>query len=60
MHPAAKNVAIPLENIQAIHGLEPNALWSQFAILSSIPRPSKHEGAVLKYIKDFANHHNLT
>ena len=58
-HPAAKSVSIPADNLNAIQDLEPKSLWSQFAILSSIPRPSKQEDAVLQYIKEFADHHNL-
>jgi dipeptidase D len=60
VHPAAYNVAIPSDNLRAIDNLEPKALWSQFAILSSIPRPSKQEGALIQYIQDFANHHGLS
>ena len=57
---AANKVTIPSDNIQAIEGLEPASLWSHFATLSSIPRPSKKEEAVIQYIKDFAAQHNLT
>jgi len=53
-------VKVPSENWQAIDQLEPQSLWTQFAILSSIPRPSKQEGAVLDYIKGFADEHGLT
>ena len=52
-------VAIPPENLEAISNLEPASLWSQFATLSSIPRPSKQEDAVLDYIKAFAEERNL-
>eukprot|EP00586_Coscinodiscus_wailesii_P013007 CAMPEP_0172497720 /NCGR_PEP_ID=MMETSP1066-20121228/104130_1 /TAXON_ID=671091 /ORGANISM="Coscinodiscus wailesii, Strain CCMP2513" /LENGTH=530 /DNA_ID=CAMNT_0013270651 /DNA_START=154 /DNA_END=1746 /DNA_ORIENTATION=+ len=52
-------VTIPPGNIKAIADLEPQALWSQFATLSSIPRPSKQEEAVLSYIKSFADERNL-
>jgi dipeptidase D len=60
LHPAATNIQVPPDNIQAIQGLEPQSVWSQFAILSSIPRPSKQEEAILQYIKDFAAHYNLS
>jgi len=40
--------------------LEPQSLWSQFAAISSIPRPSKKEDAVLSYIKTFAEKRNLS
>lgn len=53
------NVFVPPENFQAIDKLEPQSLWSQFAILSSIPRPSKQEEAVIRYIKDFAEKRDL-
>ena len=52
-------VVVPPENLQAIDNLEPKSLWSQFGILSSIPRPSKQEEAVLQYIKAFADQHQL-
>jgi dipeptidase D len=38
----------------ALEGLEPAALWSLFGQLSAIPRPSKHEGQVLEWLKAFA------
>eukprot|EP00980_Cylindrotheca_fusiformis_P007460 scaffold1538_cov109-Cylindrotheca_fusiformis.AAC.2 len=52
-------VTVPPENLEAIASLEPKALWSQFATLSSIPRPSKQEEQVLSYIKAFAEERNL-
>ncbi len=33
--------------------LKPEALWRHFSDLCQIPRPSKHEGAVCKHIKQF-------
>ena len=51
--------AVPAENTQAIQGLEPAALWKHFAILSSIPRPSKQETAVLEYIRSVAAQYKL-
>eukprot|EP00797_Seminavis_robusta_P010148 Sro1747_g295030.2 (187) ;mRNA; f:6421-6981 len=59
VHPAATKIEIPQDTLDAIDDLEPKSLWSQFAVLSSIPRPSKQEDAVIQYIKDFADHHNL-
>jgi len=53
------SVAIPPENLEAVDKLEPKSLWSQFAIISSIPRPSKQEEQVLAYIKAFAEERNL-
>lgn len=49
---------VPRETSQTIEGLEPVELWKHFAILSSIPRPSKQEEAVLQYLQDFADSHN--
>lgn len=43
-------VALP----PALEGLEPANLWSLFAELSSIPRPSKHEERVIEWLKAFA------
>lgn len=51
--------AVPAETTAAVQGLEPACVWSHFATLSSIPRPSGQEEAVLSYIKHFANAHNL-
>jgi dipeptidase D len=56
---AVPNVFIPPENLEAIDKLEPKSLWYQFAIISSIPRPSKKEEAVIRYIKEFAEKRNL-
>jgi dipeptidase D len=55
----AQKVVVPPENIEAISNLEPASLWTQFATLSSIPRPSKQEDAVMSYIKNFADARNL-
>lgn len=53
------SVTIPSENLEAVANLEPKSLWSQFATISSIPRPSKQEEQVLAYIKSFAEERNL-
>jgi dipeptidase D len=34
--------------------LEPKAVWRHFATLCAIPRPSKHEGALLRHLQDWA------
>jgi dipeptidase D len=39
--------------------LTPAPLWSVFADLCSIPRPSKHEEKVILYVMDFARKHEL-
>jgi len=36
-----------------IRNLEPKALWNYFADLNAVPRPSKKEALVIKFIKDF-------
>jgi dipeptidase D len=38
----------------AIEGLHPERLWKYFAEISKIPRCSKHEGAISKYVLDSA------
>ncbi|MDR2366259.1 MAG: beta-Ala-His dipeptidase [Zoogloeaceae bacterium] len=35
--------------------LEPQAVWRHFATLCAIPRPSKHEGALMRHLRDWAN-----
>ncbi|WP_040279050.1 aminoacyl-histidine dipeptidase [Psychroserpens damuponensis] len=36
-----------------IRELEPKALWNKFADLNAVPRPSKKEERVIKFMKDF-------
>ena len=43
----------------AVAGLEPAALWNNFAALSRIPRPSKQEEQVLAWLKEFADTRSL-
>ncbi|MBL7994802.1 aminoacyl-histidine dipeptidase [bacterium] len=38
----------------AIEGLKPELVWKYFAEISRIPRPSKHEEAMTKYVVDTA------
>ncbi|WP_210465844.1 aminoacyl-histidine dipeptidase [Rufibacter roseolus] len=38
-----------------IESLEPKALWQHFAALNAVPRPSKKEERVIKFIQDFGN-----
>jgi dipeptidase D len=42
-----------------IRQLEPKALWNKFADLNAVPRPSKKEGRVIQFMKDFGAHLNL-
>jgi len=37
----------------AIRNLSPKPLWNKFADLNAVPRPSKKEQRVIKFIKDF-------
>lgn len=36
-----------------IRTLEPKVLWNKFADLNAVPRPSKKEGRVIQFMKDF-------
>ncbi len=38
----------------AVKALEPKLLWSHFADIAAIPRPSEHEEAVIKHVKAWA------
>lgn len=38
---------------QEVRNLEPQAMWSHFADLNEIPRPSKKEERVIKFMQDF-------
>jgi len=42
-----------------VSGLAPPSLWTHFASLSEIPRPSKQEGRVLAWLKSFADARSL-
>ena len=42
-----------------IKGLKPELLWEAFYDLSQVPRPSKKEGKVIKFIEEFAVTHQL-
>lgn len=44
---------------EAIKDLSPQAVWSNFAALNSVPRPSKKEERVVEFIKDFGEKLNL-
>ncbi len=37
-----------------VRKLQPNRIWQHFEELNAVPRPSKNEGRVLKFLKDFA------
>jgi dipeptidase D len=36
-----------------IKNLEPNAVWKYFDLITSIPRPSKHEERIIRYLVEF-------
>ncbi|HEX9981211.1 MAG TPA: aminoacyl-histidine dipeptidase [Flavobacterium sp.] len=38
---------------QEIRNLEPSQLWNKFADLNAVPRPSKKEGRVIEFMKNF-------
>ena len=40
---------------EEIRALEPKNLWSNFADLNEVPRPSKKEERVREFIKNFGN-----
>lgn len=44
---------------QAIEGLQPELIWQRFYEISQVPRPSKKEGRIIEYLKDFAGKNNL-
>ena len=44
---------------EAIKMLEPKAIWNNFAKLNAVPRPSKKEERVIKFMQDFGKKLNL-
>lgn len=44
---------------QDIRNLEPKHLWNKFADLNAVPRPSKKEERVIKFMKDFGKNLGL-
>jgi dipeptidase D len=44
---------------QAIRNIEPQAVWSNFADLNAVPRPSKKETRVIAFMKAFGESLNL-
>ena len=45
--------------MSSIRDLEPKQLWNYFHEITQIPRPSKHEQNMIKYMKEFGKKHNL-
>ncbi len=44
---------------ETIYQLKPERLWYYFAEVLKIPRPSKKEGQIIEYLKDFGRKHQL-
>ncbi|RZA25780.1 MAG: aminoacyl-histidine dipeptidase [Proteobacteria bacterium] len=44
---------------EALNGLEPKEVWKYFGEIAKIPRPSKHEGAISRWVQEFAREHAL-
>lgn len=42
-----------------MNNLEPKAVFSQFEVITRIPRPSKKEGKIMEYLRQFAAEHHL-
>jgi len=42
-----------------LKGLNPELVWDRFYEISQIPRPSKNEGKILEYIKEFCKKEDL-
>ena len=44
---------------KAIEGLQPEILWNRFYEITQVPRPSKKEEKILKYLKNWADDNNF-
>lgn len=42
-----------------ILNLDPREVWRQFVDICQVPRPSKKEGKIIKFLEDFASAHGL-
>lgn len=42
-----------------VKDLQPALIWRYFDEITKVPRPSKKEGKIVQYLKDFAKKHNL-
>ncbi|MDR1407685.1 MAG: aminoacyl-histidine dipeptidase [Tannerella sp.] len=45
--------------MKQILNLEPEAVWKYFHEITQVPRPSKKEGKIIRYLEDFAATHHL-
>ena len=43
----------PASSAAAVAGLDPPLLWKHFLALSALPRPSKKEEAVVRWLREF-------
>lgn len=53
------NETSPVDNLKAVAGLEPAAVWEFFAGMSDVPRPSKKEERVRAYVEGIAKAHGF-
>ncbi|MGE5430546.1 MAG: aminoacyl-histidine dipeptidase [Syntrophomonadaceae bacterium] len=44
---------------EAVEGLKPESLWQRFYEITQVPRPSKMEGKIREYLRNFARENNL-
>lgn len=42
-----------------IKDLKPSLLWGAFDEITKVPRPSRHEDKIRKYLLDFAHKHSI-
>ena len=47
-------------SLKAIEGLQPEILWNRFYEITRIPRPSKKEEKILKYLKSWADENKFS
>ncbi len=45
--------------MSAITDLQPRVVWEQFDAITQVPRPSKKEGRIIRYLLDFAQQHGI-
>lgn len=43
----------------AIEGLKPELIWQRFYEITQVPRPSKKEGKILEYLRNFARENKI-
>ena len=45
--------------MKTILDLQPAIVWEYFHEITQVPRPSKKEGKIIRYLENFAAQHNL-